>query len=142
HDIDRGALFVNFIGHAASQDWEVGLQDPNNLSNGNKLPVVLSMTCFTGRNSETTQRGFGEKFTYLPMKGSVGFLGSTGWSFESTGNIYNNFFLQGVSRSNIRRLGDALKYTTYQMAPDSNSFQIRNMINSYGLLGDPATKLL
>ncbi len=60
--MDRGALMVNFIGHAAAQDWEIGLEDPNTLNNGNRQPFVLSMTCYTGKTSEPNLRSFGENF--------------------------------------------------------------------------------
>ena len=141
-EINRGGIIVNFIGHAASQDWELGLEDPLTLSNGNKLPFVMSMTCYTGQNSEPNQRGFGEKFIYGSGKGAVGFLGSSGWSFSSTGNQINDYMFKGFSQDTIRRLGKLLKYANNQMALDTSSFQVRNMINSYELLGDPATKLL
>jgi hypothetical protein len=94
NEINRGGLVVNFIGHAGSQDWEVGMEDPNTLSNGTKLPLVLSMTCFTGRNAETSYRSFGEKFIYLPNKCAIGFVGSSGWSFSGPGNNYNGFMFQ------------------------------------------------
>jgi hypothetical protein len=140
-EINRGGLIVNFIGHAASQDWELGLEDPGTLSNYSKLPLVLSMTCFTGKNAETNSRGFGEKFLYTQNRGAVAFLGSTGWSFSSTGNNLNNFIFRGFSQDSIRRIGDLIKFADLQMLPDSISFQTRNMINCYDLQGDPATKL-
>ncbi|MEO8664379.1 MAG: C25 family cysteine peptidase, partial [Ignavibacteria bacterium] len=65
NDISRGCLYVNFRGHAGSHDWEVAMDDVNTLSNGNKLPLVLSLTCFTGENSKPDYRGFGEQFLYL-----------------------------------------------------------------------------
>ncbi len=142
NEINRGGLIVNFIGHAASQDWEVGLEDPNTLNNGNKLPLVLSMTCYTGRNAEASYRSFGEKFIYLPNKCAVGFVGSSGWSFSGPGNDYNGYMLQGFSLDSMRRIGDLLKYATVKMAGDSSNFAVKNTINCYNLLGDPATKLL
>ena len=142
NEFDRGGLIVNFIGHAASQDWEVGLSDPNTLENGTRLPLVLSMTCFTGRNAEPSFRSFGEKFMYLPNKCAVGFVGSSGWSFGGPGNTFNAFMLEGLSSDTLRRIGDLLKYATVKMAVDSFSFPSKNTINCYNLLGDPATKLL
>ncbi|MEO8514784.1 MAG: C25 family cysteine peptidase, partial [Ignavibacteria bacterium] len=93
--INRGGLLINFIGHAASQNWELGLEDPLTLSNGNRLPLVLSMTCYTGKNSEVNTRGFGEKFVFAPNRGALGFLGSSGWSFSGAGNQINKYILQG-----------------------------------------------
>jgi hypothetical protein len=141
NEINSGGLIVNFIGHAASQDWELGLQDPFTLSNGPKIPLVLSMTCFTGKNAEPNFRSFGEKFMYYSGGGAIGFLGSTGWSFASSGNSFNNFVLKNFSIDSVRRIGDLVKYASQQLAPDSITFATRNTINSYNLMGDPATKL-
>jgi hypothetical protein len=141
-EINRGGLIINFIGHAASQDWELGLEDPLTLSNGTRLPFVMSMTCYTGKNSEPNLRGFGEKFVYAQGKGAIGFLGSTGWSFSSTGNQINDYMFRGIAKDTIRRLGKLLKFANNLMAADTSSFQVRNMINCYELLGDPASKLV
>lgn len=140
--INRGSLIVNYMGHAASNIWDNGLDDPNILSNGNKLPLIFSMTCFTGKNAEANFRSFGEQFMYLPYKGSIGFIGTTGWSFSSTGNTYNEYLYRGFSKDSLRRMGDILKYASVLMKPDSLSSAARHTINCYTLLGDPAVKLL
>jgi hypothetical protein len=140
--INRGGLLVNFIGHAASQDWELGLEDPFILNNGNKMPLVLSMTCFTGINADESFRSFGEKFINAPNRGAIGFIGSTGWSFSGAGYELNKNIFIALSQDTIRRLGTLIKAANNRMINDSISFQVRNMINSYNLLGDPACKLL
>lgn len=143
NEINRGGLIVNFIGHAASQDWEVGMHDPNILSNGLKTPLILSMTCFTGKNSiPDTPRSFGESFIYLPNKGAIGFIGSTGWSFADQSFLLNSYMLHGLSNDSLRRIGDILRYGELLLAPDSLTFTTRNTINCFGLLGDPATRIL
>ena len=142
NSFNRGALIVNYIGHAATNSWGNGLEDPNTLSNGPKLPLVLSMTCFTGKNSEANTRSFGEKFMYLPNKGSIGFIGSTGWSYSGSGNTYNGYLFKGFAEDSLRRIGDIIKYASELMSPDSLNFAARNTINCFCLLGDPAVKLL
>jgi hypothetical protein len=139
--INRGTLFVNFRGHAGSHDWEVGMQDPNTLSNGNKLPIILSLTCFTGENSKSEFRGFGEKFMYLNGKGSIGFVGTTGWSFVAAGNDFGTYIIQSMKLDSTRRIGDLLKVAGKSMSSDSFSFSVRHTVNCYNLLGDPAVKL-
>ncbi|HWA06008.1 MAG TPA: C25 family cysteine peptidase, partial [Ignavibacteria bacterium] len=140
--INRGGLIVNFIGHAASQNWELGLEDPYILNNGNRLPLVLSMTCFTGRNSEPNLRSFGEKFVIAPNRGALGFFGTTGWSFSGAGNEINKHIFRGLSQDTLRRLGSLVQYAFNKMLPDTSNFQVRNMINCYTLLGDPAGRLM
>ena len=139
--INRGTVFVNFRGHAGSHDWEVGMTDPNILSNGNKLPIILSLTCFTGENAKPEFRGFGEKFMYLGGKGAIGFVSTTGWSFAASGNDFGTYVIQSLKIDTNRRMGDLTKSASKSMSRDSLSFSVRNTINSYNLLGDPAVTL-
>ncbi|MEO8445838.1 MAG: C25 family cysteine peptidase, partial [bacterium] len=139
--INRGTLYVNFRGHAGSHDWEVGLHDPNTLSNGNKLPIVLSLTCYTGESAKGDFRGFGEKFMYLENKGAIGFVGTTGWSFASQGNEFGIYIIQAIKSDTLRRMGDLTKSAGKQMSGDSLLFNIRHTVNCYNLLGDPAVTL-
>lgn len=139
--INRGGLLVNFIGHAASQNWELGLEEPYTLSNTNRLPLVLSMTCFTGKNAEPNLRSFGEKFILAQNRGALGFLGTTGWSFSGAGNEINKNIFIGLAQDTIRRLGSLVQFANNRLINDTANFQVRNMINCYNLLGDPATKL-
>jgi len=141
NDIDRGTAFVNYRGHAGSHDWEVAMSDPNTLNNGSKLPIVLSLTCFTGENSQPNLRGFGEKFMYVPNKGSIGFVGTTGWSYTNDGNDFGTHMLQTIKSDTARRLGNIVKYANKRMSQDSLAFSTRHTLNCYVLLGDPATTL-
>ncbi|MEO6695814.1 MAG: C25 family cysteine peptidase [Ignavibacteria bacterium] len=145
-EFNRGAMIVNFIGHAASQDWEIGLEEPNSLNNANKLPLVLSFTCFTGINAAPGFRSFGEKFFTLPNKCAIGFVGTTGWSFSGVGDQFNEHMIRKFYTSrdpdSSRRIGELLSYASQRLSGDSISFSSRNTINCYNLIGDPATKLL
>ncbi|MEO8664378.1 MAG: C25 family cysteine peptidase [Ignavibacteria bacterium] len=141
NEINRGTLFVNFKGHAGSHDWEVGMTDPNVLNNGNKLPLILSLTCFTGESSKAEFRGFGEKFMYLNGKGAIGFIATTGWSFANTGNDLGTLILQSIKLDSNRRMGDLIKKAEDILGYDSLSFAVRHTINCYKLLGDPAVKI-
>ncbi len=141
NDISRGCMFVNYRGHAGSHDWEVAMNDPNTLSNGNKLPLVLSLTCFTGENSLANFRGFGERFIYLSGKGAIGFVGTTGWSYATYGNNFGTHMIQTFKTDTTRRIGNLTKYASTMMSQDSLSFSIRHTLNCYSLIGDPAVKL-
>ena len=140
--INAGGLLVNYIGHASFQYWDNGMEDPSVLNNGNLLPLIFSMTCFTGKNADPSQRIFGEKFIYLSNKGAIGFIGTTGWSFTGTGNTLNGYMLQALAQDTVRYLGEILKYAGNIMTPDSISFVTKHVINCYCLSGDPASRLL
>ena len=91
NSINNGALIINYIGHASSGTWDNGLEHPEVVQNGNKLPLILSMTCYTGKSAETTGRSFGETFITMPNKGAIGFIGTSGWSFVYYGNVLNGY---------------------------------------------------
>lgn len=139
---NRGTLFVNFRGHAGSHDWEVIMNDPNTLSNGSKLPLILSLTCFTGENAKADFRGFGERMSYLENKGAIGFISTTGWSFSNSGNDLGTYIIQTIKRDSSRRIGDFMSEAGLRMKNDSGSFSVRHTINCYSLIGDPASKLV
>ncbi|MBS1492638.1 MAG: hypothetical protein JST55_03970 [Bacteroidetes bacterium] len=141
---NRGAMYFNYIGHAGNGTWDNGLENPDLLSNGNKLPLVFSMTCFTGKNAINEFRGFGEKFIYLPNKGAIGYVGNTGWTFSSNGEALNRRFLDGM-KGGLRRQGEIMKYGIASdtiSASDSGGYSSRFTLNTYCLLGDPAAKIL
>lgn len=141
NSIDRGSVYVNYRGHAGSHDWEISLNDANRINNGTRLPLILSLTCFTGENSLSDFRGFGEQFTYLPGKGSIGFIGTTGWSYAQNGNDYGTHITTTIKNDTARRIGKINQYAHLRMNRDSLSFAIRHTLNCYSLLGDPAAEL-
>lgn len=141
NDINRGATIVNFVGHASSQVWDLGLYDPNVLNNSGKLPFVFSMTCYTGKNAETNQRFFGESFIGMNNKGAIGFIGTTGWSFDFTADELNGWIFKAIKDDTLRRFGDIIKKAQKNMSPDSLFFSVQHTVNCYNLLGDPACKL-
>jgi hypothetical protein len=142
NSINRGASFVNYIGHSGNGYWDYTFSDPSVLSNGDLLPYIFSLSCFTGKNAEPDARGYGESFLTLSGKGAIGFVSTTGWSFLDYAKVFNYTLLQGFKTDSLRRLGDLVKFASSSMSMDSTYFYLRNTVNCYNLLGDPATTLL
>lgn len=142
NSIDRGALLVNYMAHAGNGYWDYVFDDPSVLSNGAKSPVVFSMTCLTGKSADANSRSYGEKYVSMSGKGSIGFIGTTGWSLSSTGNTFNDYLLNGFALDTLRRTGDIIRFAARTMSVDSNVYAPNNTIGCYNLLGDPAVKLI
>jgi hypothetical protein len=142
NSINRGGAIINYIGHAGNLYWDYNFENANVLSNGNLLPLVFSMTCFTGRNSEADARGYGETFLINYGKGAIGFVGTTGWSFSGSGYDFNGYLYRAYSQDSLRATGDILRKAMLYMLPDTNNFPSRNTINCFNLIGDPASKVL
>lgn len=140
NNFNEGAIFINYIGHAGNGTWDNGLENPNVISNGSKLPVLFSMTCFTGKNSIPDARGFGEQFIYLPDKGAINFIGNTGWTFTSPGIYLNEKFLDAFKKGS-RRIGDMFRSASVADSLNT-SYSTIFTVNTYNLLGDPASKIL
>ncbi len=143
NSINRGSILVNYMAHAGNGYWDFVFNDPSILSNGYKMPLIFSMTCFTGKNAETSSRGYGENFIRYAGKGAIGFISTTGTSFSGSGNTFNDYLIRSV-RDTLRYTGDIMSNSTKLMSAnnDTTSFVVRNTINSYNLLGDPAVKIL
>ncbi len=142
NSINSGALFVSYIGHSSYEYWDHAFSNPAVLSNLNMYPLIFSMTCFTGKNSESQSRGYGEQFVLPSNKGAIGFISTTGWSFfPGGGNIFEQHLLNGFTSNGLRRLGELMKFASTAMSPESLYFAQRNTINCYNLIGDPAIKL-
>ncbi|HRI86389.1 MAG TPA: C25 family cysteine peptidase, partial [Ignavibacteria bacterium] len=140
NQINRGTLTVNFMGHAGSQDWEIALHDPEILSNHGKFPVILSMTCYTGKVGEPNFRSFGERFMKMNNTGAVTFFATSGWGFVYSGSLINSLFYKSFAKDTVRRVGDMISYAMNSIKNDSLSFSIRHTVNCYTLMGDPALK--
>ena len=141
--INSGMLVCNYVGHGGNGYWDYSFEDAAVLENGYKMPLFFSNTCFTGKNSESSFRGYCETFIKNNNKGAIGFIGSTGWGFSGSGQTYDEYLNKSISSDSLRRLGDILKKASQRMASDSiSSFASRNTINCFNLVGDPASKLL
>jgi hypothetical protein len=142
NSINQGAIYLNYNGHSGNTYWDFSFDDPSVLNNGSRQPLIISATCFTGKAGEPSWRGFGEKFLIQQNKGAIGFISTSGWSFSLSGSTFNEYCLMGMKNNGYRRFGDIVKYASSSMSPDSSSFPVKNTINCYNLIGDPATKLL
>ncbi|MBX7046423.1 MAG: T9SS type A sorting domain-containing protein [Ignavibacteria bacterium] len=141
NDFNRGATIINYSGHAGNGTWDQGLEDPNLLSNGYKLPLLFSMTCFTAKNSDPGARGFGEKFFMYDNKGAIGYVGCTGWAFTSATDLLTKYMFAGIKDSAFRRQGDLLRAAETIMKNDSATFSTRISLECFNFLGDPAQRL-
>ncbi|NOZ57597.1 MAG: hypothetical protein GXO73_12510, partial [Calditrichaeota bacterium] len=142
--INRGVLWVNFIGHAGSRTWDLMYhhQDVDELENAPAYPFVTSMTCHTARFANPYQESFGEHFVDAPERGAIGFLGTSGWGYVHQDELYLEKILKVAFRDSVRPLGDIVwlaKLAYWSTIGDGTLSQ--TMVDQYTLLGDPAVAL-
>ncbi len=150
NSVNQGVAFVNYRGGIADPDGWVYPNFHNTdvigLSNGWKLPVVTSITCFNGNFGYNTC--FGEAWVRsgsptIP-KGAIAFFGA---SAATTSSRWNNCLDHGIYwgflEENISNLGPALyrgKMEVFVNFPGDTSWASGSSFyfHTYNLLGDPS----
>jgi len=141
---DDGYLFVNFAGDGWISEWYRTFQTTNiaGLSNGNRLPVVLSMACVTGWFDNTTEVDLtgsydclAEQLVNAKKKGAIACLAaprnSDGGMFRTlTKRIYDAAFHEGCSF-----LGETFATAKLLHLQDGGNVDYARHFN---LFGDPA----
>ncbi len=136
---DEGAVLANYYGHGGSAQWDLVFlnDDIYELNNGNRLPFISSVTCYTAHFDN--QDAFGEKFLKVPNKGCIAFWGSSGLTWWNTGVYINKIFFDETFTKRKLVTGKAVLNSKIRLgaAPPYNASQVALLT----LFGDPVLKL-
>jgi hypothetical protein len=142
-DIDEGALILNFQGHGGGGVWSdadlLDIEDVPLLRNGSKLPIVFSMTCYTGSFADPGPAAIGEVFLTEADKGAIAFFGSSGFSYEAQGHELNQQLFAALfdPGREDRSLGAAVVHAKQRFYLENDGLIPRDIVRAYNLLGDP-----
>ena len=141
--LSQGELMVHFIGHGGRFIWRTGppdwtkhrdlfnLSDLDLLPESRRLPLILSMTCYSAPFDHPTADSIGEKFLRLPKKGAIAVIAAS-WRNspykQMSETLVRNLLTPGAT------IGQALLRTKRES--HDNEF-----VKQYNLLGDPAVPL-
>lgn len=143
-EINSGKLWVNFIGHGGSGTWELMFHDQQvfELENQERLPLITSFTCHTGRFANPEIISFGENFVNYSDAGAIGFIGSSGWGFTYEDWIIAQKLFESALKDTIHQLGTALAMAKLKFWSMLNSSILtKSVVRQFNLLGDPALEL-
>ncbi|NOT57282.1 MAG: hypothetical protein HOP18_21990 [Deltaproteobacteria bacterium] len=139
---DEGQLLVHFYGHGGRYIWRTGppdlrknhdlftLADLDKLSPTGRLPIVLSMTCYSAPFDHPTADSIGEKFLRLPDRGAIAVFAAS-WRNSPSIN-FSQMVVQELSKPGT--IGEAIMRAK-RLEKD------RLLVETYNLLGDPAVPL-
>jgi hypothetical protein len=142
-EFGRGSLLVHFFGHGGRYIWRTGPPDPrknhdlftldhlDQLATTDRLPLILSMTCYSAPFDHPTADSIGEKFLRTENRGAVGVLAAS-WR-----NMPTQAFSEALVQNLIKRdvtVGEAILTAKHQTGD-------RILVQTYNYLGDPATRL-
>ncbi len=136
---DRGQLLVHFFGHGGRYIWRTGppdlkknhdlfgLEDLDMLQSSDRLPIVLSMTCYSAPFDHPNADSIGEKFLRLEDRGAVAVVAAA-WrnapTFEMSAQLIAAMTRPGTIGEAFQASKTNANYPAYQ--------------DQYNLLGDPA----
>lgn len=141
--MDRGQLLVHFLGHGGRFIWRTGPPDPrknhdlftlkdvSDLRNAHRLPMVVSMTCYSAPFDNPTDDSIGERFLREASNGAVAVFAASWRNVPNPG--FSDMLMQDLLKPGVR-IGDAIVHA-------KTKTDDRDMIGMYNLLGDPALRL-
>jgi hypothetical protein len=141
--LNEGQLLVHFIGHGGRYIWRTGppdlrknhdlftLDDVSSLSNSGRLPMVLSMTCYSAPFDNPTEDSIGERFLREADKGAIAVFAAS-WrnapSTEFSESLVRELLVPGAT------IGEGIVRA-------KRGIEDRTLVEMYNLLGDPAVVL-
>jgi len=139
--IEKGSLILNYTGHGGETGWAheevLTVNEINNWSNFNNLPVFVTATCEFSRFDDPGRQAAGEMVFTNPKGGGIALFTTTRPTYGTPNFELNKKFYQyAMSKPDGERLrmGDIIMNSKRDKGANENG-------RKYVLLGDPALKI-
>jgi len=141
NSINDGRSYLVYRGSATVQWYSpFNAIEPNNLTNGFKLPIIISGTCVT--ISLTSTGYYGDRFlnagTAQNPKGAVAYFGTTAIGTTVYRSVVSKGFFQSVFTEGTYVLGDATKRAKFIL---DSLYNNQSRYTEWNLFGDPELNL-
>ena len=140
---NNGASLINYIGHGGGGIWSdsrmLDFEDPEqNLTNISQLPLVISMTCYTGA-FDGTKNSLAEELLRSANGGAIAVIGATSIGLLDGDYILNREILDVIFKGHTQNIGAIFAQAKTQFLINSPGFL--DLAEVFTLFGDPATQL-
>jgi hypothetical protein len=139
--IEKGSLILNYTGHGGETGWAheevLTVNEINNWSNFNNLPVFVTATCEFSRYDDPQRQSGGEYVLTNPKGGGIALFTTTRPTYGTPNFELNKKFYQyALSKPEGQRLsmGDIIMNSKRDKGSNENG-------RKYVLLGDPAMQI-
>ncbi len=144
--INAGKLIVNYIGHSGFTSWGDQLfkvSQVAGLTNGEKMPVMLDMTCYSGtfhypNPYSGNYEGLGEVVTRADGKGAVASWSATGNGVASGHYFLNQGFFKSFFHDGLITVGSGTIAGKFELWSIGGAL---DLLDTYTLFGDPALQI-
>ncbi len=137
-ELDRGQLLVNYLGHGSVESWVNGSfmtsGDARELGNGERLPLVVSMTCLNGFFHDLYTDSLAEALLLSEQGGAVAVWASSGLTEAQGQFLMNQELMRLLFAPDPITVGQAAAWAKAVVSD-------RDIRNTWNLLGDPMLRL-
>jgi len=140
--VKNGALLMHYIGHGGmdrlAQEGMLLNSHVGSLTNGTRHPVLVALTCMTGRYGVPGSDCLAELLLLKPEGGMVGVWSPTGESMNEQAKKLGEGFLRGCFEDGAPTLGELVLQSLEDYGAAGEP---KYMLYIYSLLGDPALEM-
>ncbi|MGH2544148.1 MAG: C25 family cysteine peptidase, partial [Ardenticatenaceae bacterium] len=138
--LNEGSLVVNYVGHGSVQQWGkdqlLTAEEASALSNGNRLPIYINMTCLTGLFSHPQQQSLAESLLWASEGGAIAAIAPTSLTLPTNQTRLNEALLVELFSPDRPAIGEALDRAKQTVPLDTANDH--DIVATFNLLGDPA----
>lgn len=138
--LNAGVQWMNYIGHGATQQFDITGWEPSELSNTGRYGILATYACQTGAYSNPSTLCKNGQYLVEPGKGFVAAVGGTGWEFKIAVSMLHYNIHQQIRDARIRGVGDLI-YAAKQSFARRGDREGYNTVMQYCVLGDPFTRI-
>ena len=143
--INNGVVYALYRGHGTVQGWynpQLSVHLPLLIKNGNKTPIIFSMTCLTGHY---TDKCFAGKFMRLKdCGGAIGVFASYEESFSTPSDLMSKEMITSMFVNTLNpgyRLGQILDVGLNAVEVLDDKSLVEYTKETYHLFGDPSLRV-
>ena len=139
--ISEGRLLVAYFGHGSVTQWGkdrlLSSADAPALAPGDRLPIIINMTCLTGLFIHPRQESLAETLLWQPRGGAVALLAPTSLTLPTDQRALSDGLAEAFAGQRIPTLGKALLHAQRRLAADA-PVDGADVLQTFLLFGDPA----
>ncbi|MFL6213063.1 MAG: C25 family cysteine peptidase [Blastocatellia bacterium] len=138
--LQRGQRIVNYIGHGSADTWRDGLltsAEARGLTNGDRLPLFVAMTCLNGYFQDTSGESLAESLMKAERGGAIAVWASSGMTLPGAQSRMNQQFYRLMFEADTTQ-GKSLGEVTLRAKSSVSDGDVRR---TWILFGDPTTML-
>jgi hypothetical protein len=139
--INRGQKIVNYMGHGSTNQWRGSLftgDDARALTNANRLPFFVMMTCLNGYFHDPAMDSLSESLVRAEHGGAIAVWASTGLTLPEAQSVINQKLFSLIFEKRLKGQPLTIGEAAILAKPAVNDTFVRS---TWNLIGDPATRL-